>query len=166
MADQKTRALSVSLGRVAADRIGEQGWSPELFGLLLGASGGPKWFILSHLDRLLFGQFLQGGTRPLSVIGSSIGSWRHTCLAMPDPASAIAILEDGYLNQRYSAKPGPAEVSEVSLSILERVIGRDGGHLVDHPRIRTHIVTARGRGLSAAPGGGNPWDQKALPAAE
>lgn len=68
------RALSVYLGREAARRIADQGWSADLFSLLLGASGGPKWLILGHLDRLLFGDFLAAGERPLSVLGSSIGS--------------------------------------------------------------------------------------------
>ncbi len=145
-------ALSVQMGREAADRIARDGFSPDLFSLLLGASGGAKWLILAHLDRFLFGDYLQRGTRPLSVIGSSIGSWRHACLAMPDPAAAIDILEDGYLNQRYSrAKPGPEEVSEVSSSILSHVLGDHGAtHIVDHPRIQTHIVTARGRGPNAS----------------
>jgi hypothetical protein len=71
------KALSVYLGREAAARISREGWSAQLFSLLLGASGGPKWFILGQLDRLLFGDFLQQRTQPLSVLGSSIGSWRH-----------------------------------------------------------------------------------------
>ncbi len=91
------RALSVYLGKEAAREIAGAGWSPDLFSLLLGASGGPKWFILGHLDRVLFGDFLQGGQRPLSTLGSSIGSWRHACLAMRDPAAAVQRLEEGYL---------------------------------------------------------------------
>ena len=151
MADQKTSALAVSLGREAARRIGDQGWSPELFGLLLGASGGPKWFILSHLDRLLFGDFLQRREQPLSVMGSSIGAWRHACLAMPDPAAAVGRLERGYLYQQYSSKPSAREVSEVSLATLGEVLGENGAaYLASHPRIKTHIVTARGRGATAA----------------
>lgn len=51
-----TKALSVHLGRQAAQLIADQGWNPELFSLLLGASGGPKWFILGQLDRFLFGE--------------------------------------------------------------------------------------------------------------
>ena len=146
-----TRALSVYLGREAARRIGSEGWSADLFTLLLGASGGPKWFILGHLDRLLFGDFLQRSESPLSVLGSSIGSWRHACLAMPDPAAAIGRLEVGYLNQHYTTRPTPAEVSEVSLEILRTVLGQNGADvLANHPRIRSHIVTARGRGPAAA----------------
>lgn len=148
---QDIRALSVCLGREAAARIAREGWSPDLFNLLLGASGGPKWFILGHLDRLLFGDFLQRGSQPLSALGSSIGSWRHACLSADDPVAAIARLEQGYLNQHYTSKPSAAEVSEVSRTILLQVLGEDGARrLCQHPRIRSHIVTARGRGPAAA----------------
>lgn len=139
--------LRVYLGREAARRIAETGWSPGLFDLLLGASGGAKWLVLGQLDRLLFGEFLAKGTRPLTVLGSSIGAWRHTCLAMPDPVAAIERMEEAYLHQRYSKNPDAKEISEVSLGILEHTLGPDGSRqLVEHPRIHTHIVTARGRG--------------------
>ena len=148
---QNIKALSVCLGREAARKIGRDGWSAELFSLLLGASGGPKWFILGQLDRLLFGDFLQRSTQPLSTLGSSIGSWRHACLASADPVAAIERLEQGYLYQHYANKPTAKEVSEVSCNILSNVLGADGAnHLSMHPRIRTHIVTARGRGPAAA----------------
>ena len=145
------RALAVYMGKQAAQKIGDEGWSADLFSLLLGASGGPKWFILGHLDRLLFADFLGRGEQPLSVLGSSIGSWRHACLAMQDPVSAIDRLEQGYLYQHYPSKPTAREVSEVSCNILAQVLGDNGAtDLINHPRIRTHIVTARGRGPAAA----------------
>lgn len=145
------RALAVYLGRNAARRIEQDGWSPELFSLLLGASGGPKWFILSQLDRLLFGDFLQGSEQPLSVLGSSIGSWRHACLAMRDPVAALDRLQQGYMYQHYASAPTAHEVSEVSRKILQQMLTASGAaDLVNHPRIRTHIVTARGRGPAAA----------------
>jgi hypothetical protein len=145
-----SNALRIFLGREAARRIELEGWSPDLFGLLLGASGGPKWLILSALDRVLFGDFLQRGERPLSVLGSSIGSWRHACLTTGDPTGTLARLEAEYLAQTYSSKPGPAEVSAISLGMLERALGNQGViDMLQHPRIGTHIVTARGRGLAA-----------------
>ncbi|NND69188.1 MAG: patatin-like phospholipase family protein, partial [Halioglobus sp.] len=71
------------------------------------------------------------------------------CLAMPEPATAIARLEQGYLYQRYAAKPSAAEVSAVSTGIIESVLGEFGGELLaTHPRIHSHIVTARGKGLT------------------
>lgn len=144
-------ALSICMGKAAAARIEKEGWSADHFSLLLGASGGPKWFVLGHLDRLLFGDFLQRSEKPLDILGSSIGSWRHACLAMQDPVRAIERLEQGYMNQRYNGRPTPQEVSEVSSAILAQVLGDEGAtHLANHPRFRTHIVTARGRGPSAA----------------
>jgi hypothetical protein len=144
-------ALSVYMGRAAARQIREQGWDPGLFSLLLGASGGPKWFALSQLDRFLFGDFLQGSDAPLSTLGSSIGSWRNTCLALDDPAAAIARLEQGYLYQAYSKKPDAAEVSAASSRILAATLGATGTReVLGNTRIRSHIVTARGRGAAGA----------------
>lgn len=149
-----TRALSIYAGASAAQRIAQRGWQPELFSLLLGASGGPKWFVLAQLDRLLFGDYLQRSAAPLSALGSSVGSWRHACLTSADPAAAVARFEQSYIHQRYSAKPGPQEISEVALQTLDEALGSDGAdRLANHPRIRSHIVTARGRGPSAAPSG-------------
>lgn len=145
-------SLSVYMGREAARRIAREGWQPELFSLLLGASGGPKWFVLSQLDRVLFGDFLARGTTALSTLGSSIGSWRNICLALADPAAAIARLEQGYLYQRYrSRRPGPEEVSAASATILARTLGEHGAaEVARNPRIHSHIVTARGRGPTGA----------------
>lgn len=143
------KALSIYVGREAAARIGDAGWSPELFSLLLGASGGPKWFVLSQLDRVLFGDFLAQRQAPLDVLGSSIGTWRHACLATADPVAAIERLESGYMGQRYAQRPTPEEVSEVSTKILSHVLGEHGAQeIVENPRVRTHIVTARGRGAA------------------
>lgn len=144
-------ALGIFLGREAARRIAREGWSANLFDLLLGASGGAKWLILGHLDRLLFGDFLQRSDRQITALGSSVGAWRHACLASANPVAAIDRFERAYLQQRYSTRPGAAEVSEVSRAMLRTLFGPDGAtHLVDHPRIRTHIVTSRGRGPAAS----------------
>jgi hypothetical protein len=147
-----TRALSVHLGSEAAQRIADRGWDPALFSLLLGASGGPKWFILGQLDRYLFGDFLPQSDQPLAALGSSIGSWRHACLVQPDPVTAIERMQQGYLYQRYdSQRPSAQEISTVSKGILSSVLGTDGvQRLVEHPRITSHIVTARGRGPSGS----------------
>ena len=118
--------------------------------MVLGASGGPKWFILAALDRVLFGEFFSRRTAPLHLVGSSIGSWRHACAAQADPVAAIDRMEDAYLHQSYSReRPSVDEISAVSHRILEHALGVDGGRaVVTHPIYRTHIVTARGRGLT------------------
>jgi hypothetical protein len=146
--------LAIHAGREAAATLARHGWDPSLFSLLLGASGGPKWFILAALDRYLFGDYLQRSTRPLAVLGSSVGAWRHACLAQADPVAAIDRFAGSYLGQVYSARPGPAEVSRTSLATLDQLLGKHGAEAIaGHPRITTHIVTARGRGPCAAAGG-------------
>ena len=146
------KALSIHMGSEAARCIARDGWTPDLFSLLLGASGGPKWFILGQLDRFLFGDFLQRTSHPLATLGSSIGSWRNACLTQSDPVSAIERMEQGYLYQVYSSdRPTADEISAVSQGILESMLGEHGrSQLIQHRRITSHIVTARGRGAAAS----------------
>ncbi|MEM1181312.1 MAG: patatin-like phospholipase family protein [Acidobacteriota bacterium] len=153
------KALRILAGPAARAQLQEQGFAPELFQLLLGASGGPKWLVLSQLDRVL-ADLLARRRSPIHALGTSIGSWRHACLAQADPKSATARLEERYIHQRYDTKPTRAYISEVSRSILGHVLGEGGAReVVESVAIRTHIGTARGRGPAAS---GAPWLQ--LPA--
>lgn len=148
----KYRPLDIALGAGAAAHIAEHGWRGADIDVLLGASGGPKWLILGHLDRLLFADFLmQERKRPLRAIGSSVGSWRHACLAQADPTAAVDRFEDIYVHWDYGrTRPSTREISDVSLDMLQHIIGDVGARaLVTHDRLQSYIVTARGRGLNA-----------------
>jgi hypothetical protein len=115
------------------------------------ASGGPKWIILDGLDRVLFGEFLADRTRPLHLVGSSIGAWRLACLAQKDPIAALDRLRKGYFSQRYTSKPSPQQVSRASDEILGRLLGDHGTEeILSHPWARLHVITARARGLFAS----------------
>lgn len=146
------RPLSIYLGRNAAKIIGHEGWQGNRVSLLLGASGGPKWLILGQLDRLLFDHFLlEDRTRPLRALGSSVGSWRHACLAQKNSTEALDRFEEIYINWEYGDKPGAADVSAASLTMLAHILGDDGaGALVHHPLLHSYVVTARGKGLNSA----------------
>ena len=146
------RPLNIFLGRKAAQLITNQGWSGRDVSLLLGASGGPKWLILSQLDRLLFGRFLmEDRADALVAVGSSIGSWRHACLSQNDPVAAVARLEDIYVNWQYSKRLDIQEISSASIAMLDHVLGNTGASaLINHPRLHSYIVTARGRGLNSS----------------
>lgn len=146
------RPLEVRLGRRAAARIAREGWRGDAVRRLLGASGGPRWLILGRLDRVLFGQFLNvPRAHPLQAIGSSVGTWRHACLAQEDPVAALARFEDVYLHRAYSRRPDAAEVSAASAEMLAHIFGGAGARrLVEHPWLQSYIVTARGRGATGA----------------
>ena len=148
-------ALSVYMGSEAAKTIGERGWQSAPFSTLIGASGGPKWLILSELDKVLGQALLLGRGEPMTLLGSSIGTWRHACLSLNDPGAAISRLQQAYLYQEYScARPSPVEVSEVAERMLREAIGPEGAHQVAaHPTLRNAIVTARAKGLARGESG-------------
>lgn len=140
-------ALEIHAGGTARALLLEHGLRPERFGCIVGASGGAKWLVLSALDRVLFPWLMDRGGAPLASVGSSIGTWRNLCLAQPDPAAASARFLEAYVGQTYTRRPTPPEVSAVSRGILAHAIGPGGArHVVGHPVLQTHIVTARGRG--------------------
>ncbi len=138
--------LQILAGAEAFAKIESDGFHPGLFNSLLGASGGPKWFVLSGLDRVLAGSFLADRQRPIACMGSSIGSWRHACYAQHDPVAALGRLEQNYIQQRYSPKPDRSEVSRVARQNVDSVLGPRGAQeIVDNPAWQTHILAVRSR---------------------
>ena len=148
-------ALSVYMGSEAAKAIGEQGWQSAPFNTLIGASGGPKWLILSELDKVLGHSLLLGRGEPMTLLGSSIGTWRHACLSLNDSGAAISRLQQAYLYQEYSrARPSPIEVSEVAEQMLRRALGPEGARqIAAHPTLHNAIVTARAKGVARGKSG-------------
>lgn len=141
-------SLQLHAGPAARRRLLEEGFHPELFKVMVGASGGPKWFVLYGLDRYLFGDFFARSPQQLITLGSSAGAWRMCCLATADPVAAIERLATLYSEERYSADPDPAEVSQQAVTMLQGVLGGTGAReIVTNARFRTHIVAARCRGL-------------------
>jgi hypothetical protein len=142
-------ALSVYAGASARLALAREGWQPQLFQTMIGASGGAKFLALAHLDRYLFGDFLQRSQHQMHLIGSSIGSWRHAALTQQNPVKALEKLHYDYLHQYYEpgSKPSPAFISEVSQQILRGFLDQpDSSTLCNHARFCSHIVTARGLG--------------------
>ena len=148
-----TRSLTLRAGPRALDLIRERGLRAEDVDVIPGASGGAKWLVIAGLDRMLFGEFLQAPrTRPMHLVGSSIGSWRMACLAQRDPLAALARGHHAYIHeQRYSAHPTPAEVTRVLAAALDHLLGDDGvAEILAHRWARLHVLTAEARGLVAS----------------
>lgn len=147
------RALSLRAGPDALRLIRERGLRAQDIDIVPGASGGAKWLVLAGLDRFLFGTFLaEPRTRPLHLIGSSIGSWRMACLAQRDPVAALGRGHHAYIyDQHYSRRPSTREVTEVLTRALDTLLGTHGvDEILSHPWARLHIITAEGRGLAAS----------------
>ena len=146
-------ALTLRAGPEALRLLRERGLRADDVDIMPGASGGPKWLALAGLDRFLFGTFFAAPrTRPLHLIGSSIGSWRMACLAQRDPLAALERGHHAYIHdQQYTPRPTTAEVTRVLNRVLTHLLGAQGAdEILSHPWARLHIITSQGRGLAAA----------------
>ncbi len=146
-------ALTLRAGPDALRLLRERGLRADDVDIMPGASGGPKWLAIAGLDRFLFGAFFAAPrTRPLHLIGSSIGSWRMACLAQREPLAALERGHHAYIHdQQYTLKPSTAEVTRVLHRVLAQLLGDHGAsEILSHPWARLHIITSQGRGLAAA----------------
>lgn len=131
--------------------IRQRGFSEERIGTIAGASGGPKWLVLSQLDRVIIDRVLPKVPGPLHLLGSSIGAWRFACYAQVNPRAALDRFESAYLEQSYSARPGLAEVTRKSREILTEMLGEGGAdEIVSHPTLRSHVLAVRSRRVTAS----------------
>jgi hypothetical protein len=142
-----TSSLTVRAGREALASLRRDGFRADSFSTLLGASGGPKWLVLSSIDRVLARRFVAERHTPLHAFGTSIGAFRHSCLAQGDPLTALDRFEEAYVGQAYETKPTPAEVTGVSRSVLDALLGSGGAaEPLAHSAMRLHVGTVRCRG--------------------
>lgn len=141
--------LEIYAGPGARAQIEQHGFKSELFDYMLGASGGPKWFVLAGLDRVIFPEFFKNRTKPLNIIGSSAGAFRFACFAQKDPLSAINRLADRYAHTVYSEKPDAKEITLKGLQLLDYVLGEHGiEEIIHNPVVKAHFVVARCKGLT------------------
>lgn len=142
--------LVVRAGAKALAHIRRYGLRRTDIRAIAGAAGGPKWLVLSSLDRFVFGEWL--GTQPVDLVGASIGAWRFAAACHPaDPAGAIGRLEKAYLRQRYSEKVDRAEITAVIAAILDSYFDDDvAAGVVGHPTRRLTAITVRARGPAAS----------------
>lgn len=146
-----TDILALRAGPEARAAIARDGVAPDMFSAMLGASGGPKWLALARLDRYLAGEFFRERNKPLALLGTSIGCWRHACFAQHDPLAAMDRFLAAYLAQRYSAKPGVEELTREAERLLDVLLGERGAvDIATHRVWRTHILAVRCRGLLAS----------------
>ena len=145
------RYLCFKAGAAAMAALGERGFSLDMFDVMAGASGGPKWLVLSRLDRVLARHLARRGSRPVHLIGSSIGAWRFTCYGQADPVAAIDRFERAYLAQTYSRRPTAEEVSRETRRIFREFCGDQGAReVLSSAQVRLNIMAVRARGPAAA----------------
>ncbi|MDN3649091.1 patatin-like phospholipase family protein [Reinekea marina] len=138
--------LHVYAGQHALKHIQNHGLKPADISAILGASGGPKWFVLTHLDRYIAQEWLPNIPHQVELIGSSIGAWRMSAYANPNPVDAIAKLEQGYLHQDYSDNADAREITHHIHALLDSFIDESLSH--NQSSRKLNIVAAISRGMT------------------
>jgi hypothetical protein len=134
---------------VAAQRLRTQGFDLNLFDVAVGASGGPKWLVLSALDRLLC-ELLQSRSAPIHLLGSSSGAWRFAGYCQPDSHRALSLLEEAYIEADWSVARPLAQRSQTALQILEAFLPPAHTIEIEPNKFFPHFIAAECQGLLAS----------------
>ncbi len=145
-------ALRVLAGPTALAHIKQHGLQQADFNVMVGASGGPKWFCLFGLDQYLFGDFFAGRNKPLHILGSSAGAWRFACFAQADPVAASQRFCQAYSHICYPKQADIDLVSEISAAIVDAVFPTEQHieQVLTNPVIKLNLVVAKARRLATA----------------
>ena len=141
-------AIQIFAGESARKEIQHQGLLPERIKLMVGASGGPKWLMLSRLDQYICEHFLPKAPQPMSLIGSSVGAWRMACYAQNDPLGAFKEFEALYMDQQYSRPMSPQAITVFVEKVLKALFNDDRAReIVNNENRKLHVVAVRNRKL-------------------
>ncbi|WP_215397503.1 patatin-like phospholipase family protein [Rheinheimera oceanensis] len=145
-------ALRILAGPTAFNHIQQHGLQQADFSVMVGASGGPKWFSLFGLDQYLFGEFFAGRSTPLHILGSSAGAWRFACFAQADPVAASQRFCRAYCHITYPKTADTKLITEISARIIDDVFPTEQHvqQVINNPLIKLNLVVAKARRLSAA----------------
>jgi hypothetical protein len=142
--------IDIFAGKKALSLIRDGGLNQDMVEVVAGAAGGPKWLILYHLDIFIFSSWMTRRTRPLFLIGSSIGAWRFAALSQKNPLDSIGRFKDVYIHQAYSKKPTPGEVTRETKRIMNTFLEDSGIHqILNHPYLRLNFMTVYCKPIAA-----------------
>ncbi|MBW8192649.1 hypothetical protein K0504_16545 [Neiella marina] len=151
ISNNKQVPVTLLAGREAYQKIAANGLAANDISALLGASGGPKWFILSAIDQYLAGEFFADRQQPLDLLGTSAGGWRFACYCQQQPAEATRRFVEHYANTVYSAQANANEITTKAIALVDELLGEHGSEqILSHPSFRLHMVVCRGKHLAAS----------------
>jgi hypothetical protein len=146
------RFLDVYAGTGVRERLCDKGLQAKDITMILGASGGPKWFVLSALDEFFCGDYFHNNTETVDLLGASAGAWRFACYCRKDGVRAIQNFLKSYSTLCFT-RGDIQEVSEKSILMLEEILAHGGEReILSHPVFKYNCVASAGRGGFAKEG--------------
>lgn len=147
-----TSPLRVLAGSTAYKHIQQYGLRADDIRVMVGASGGPKWFCLYGLDQYLLGQFFKDRQQPLHLLGSSAGAWRFACYAQQDAVAASTRFANAYAEITFPKGADIRLVTQISQAIIDEVLPSTQ-HLrevVSHPTMKLNLIVDRAKGIAGS----------------
>jgi hypothetical protein len=143
--------IVIRAGKRALQHIQANGLHEDDIDLFAGASGGPKCFILYGFDKAIFGNWFMHRSRPLNLLGSSIGSYRIAAIARTNPGHALRTFYERYtVTRALPGGPRSTAISDEAREVLEHYFDAEARReVLSHPFMRAHMITARARGIGA-----------------
>ena len=143
--------LTIYAGREAYQQLQDQPLQQQDIEVMLGASGGPKCFVLRGLDHYLFSELFADRQRPLHLLGSSAGAWRSACIAQADPIAALTRFYDSYSSLDYRSRQISA-ITRTTRQMLDAIFDQPSRcqEILDNPTRRLNLVAVRSKGLAAS----------------
>lgn len=143
----------IKAGARAYAHIQEHGLQQQDISLLLGAWGGPKWFVLQGLDHYFFGEFFAQREQPLELLGTSAGAWRFASLGRSDATAASALFSKLYRATVYSEKPDVKEITDKAIELLHEYVPDEAiAEILQQDTFRHHMIVVRSKGIVASEG--------------
>ena len=147
-----TSLLRLQAGPQALKHIQNNGLNIADFGYMLAASGGPKWLVLSGLDKYLCQQHRQA-MLGINGLGTSAGAFRLACYAREDASNAIDEFAKQYIDTTYSGpRPRQLERDNSVKQILNTIVIGKEKEILNSQFIRPHWITAQCHGFGSLPG--------------
>ena len=148
-------SLSIQAGPRALKHLHEHGLRPHDIDIVPGAAGGPKGLGLAQLDEHLFADWLPAGfarrTRPIDLIGSSIGAWRFAAVCRGhtpgETRETLRSFARAYSEQKYPKRVDADFVTAYTRDLLDTLFKGHEQSLLSHPHYRLNVLVVRGKGI-------------------
>ena len=145
------KSLIVRAGPRAKRHLLEHGLRPNDIDIVPGAAGGPKGLGLALLDEYLFADWLPSGfagrTKPVKLVGASIGAWRFAAACRNDPREALAAFAKAYSEQKYPKKVDAKFVSAYARELTDSLFAGREREILSNPHYQLNVLVVRGKGI-------------------
>jgi hypothetical protein len=141
-------SLQIKAGKKAHEVIQDGGFHLGHITTYFAPATGPRWLVATGFDLTLLESKLLGGSKTVSLIGSSAGAWRFAAWVQPEPEKSYRNLMKAYITTTYSRADTPATILQSMQSIVNAFIEDDAlPFALANKKYRLAILTARAKNL-------------------